>query len=139
MPRNTSLRRWCFTLFSGFGLRGDAVEPEAIARIAASVMDGVDESDGAFHLGGGKRRRVCVDSEAEEASDVESSRSDVEADRKEAEAGGGGHAAVASDAGEADWVLDSAAIVERLKSEGATFGIFQLERCPETGRRHVQV
>jgi len=70
----------------------------------------------------------------------DSEQSDSEDSSSEGSEGEAGEEKAQPDAGHAEavWSPDPTAIISVLQGIGAVFSVFQLECCPETGRRHVQ-
>lgn len=104
-------RRWCYTLYTGFGIPLN-VESELATEPLDSSGDDMSDSEEEYSERDAKRARV------------ESGEDDV----REEKAGEAGNVAV----------FDSGALWSALSGIGAEYGCYQLESCPETGRRHVQ-
>lgn len=127
MPRGSQRgRRWCFTLFSGFGLFGDssAGEREVEHSDVESTGDEGSDSESEYSERDAKRPRVGRSPRplAGEAGGVERSES----------------ASPSSEPEEASGIFDPDALWAAAVEIGAVFGCFQLEHAPTTGRRHVQ-
>lgn len=132
------VRRWCFTLYNGFERR-EVVGEERSADVGEQRRLRV-----VVPRARGRSVEISAGSDSER-SDSDSSMqsdddtSDDDASVVSAPVGAPAEALrIRSPGAFADWSPDPDLIWDALRSNGAAYSVFQLEACPDTGRRHIQ-